>query len=138
MVASELGTIDKQSRRRFLGLAAAAGATVIGVDFFVGATAAAAAPAPPESESEEIESSREDPVEAIAYDDETGFPIFPQDYLPDGYVRSALPCAPTEYIDVPVPDVDMKSVEPMMVVAPPYSLAGAEKSDGFTHDKGSN
>jgi len=90
-------------RRRFLGLAAFAATTVVGVG--IAGSAQAAEPAA---------------AAGVTYDPDTGWPIFDSATPPAGYTRSRLPCAQRQYVDVPDAAVAAASHEPLEVVHRPY------------------
>lgn len=99
-------------RRRFLGLAAFAGTSVIGVGVTAAgpAEANAAAPTSPTSQPEQ---------QLYTIDKDTGWPIFSGAEPPAGYERHYLPCDHGQYVDVPV-EKAIHSLEGVTVIHPPY------------------
>ncbi|HZM82673.1 MAG TPA: hypothetical protein VFC19_43705 [Candidatus Limnocylindrales bacterium] len=102
-----LETVSSMRRRRFLGLAAFAGTSVIGVGV-AGLPAEAAQP---------VSSEPEQQLHTI--DKDTGWPIFSGAQPPEGYERHYLPCDHGQYVDVPVQAVT-HSLEGVTVLHPPY------------------
>lgn len=102
-------------RRKFLGLAAFAGTTVIGVGVVAAAPAAASAP-----------STVEPDKQLHTIDKDTGWPIFGGAQPPEGYERHYLPCDSGQYVDVPVAAVN-HSLDGVTVLHPPYKVSGVEK-----------
>jgi len=108
--------LEPLSRRRFLSFAAYSSTAVVGVGLLgIPAVAASADEQPP---------FRTDP--------ETGYPIFATPVPPKGYVRSALPCASNEYIDVPAAAVKPPPA-PYELIVPPYRLAPVGSQDDHEH-----
>lgn len=100
-------------RRRFLGLAAFAGTSVIGVGVATPA-AASSDPAAPAMEPEQ---------QLHTIDKDTGWPIFSGAQPPKGYERHYLPCDHGQYVDVPVAaaaDAHSNPYTGVTVMHPPY------------------
>lgn len=106
-------------RRRFLGLAAFAGTSVIGVGL-TGVQAEAAAPQPSQPEQQ-----------LYTIDKDTGWPIFSGTTPPAGYERHYLPCDHGQYVDVPV-EKATHSLEGVAVIHPPYKHEDWHRIPGGT------
>jgi hypothetical protein len=112
-----LESVSSMRRRRFLGLAAFAGTSVIGV----GVTGAAAAAASPDST--DPAAAAPEPQQLHTIDKDTGWPIFSGAQPPKGYERHHLPCDPAQYVDVPVAAAAEAHSNPytgVTVLHPPY------------------
>jgi hypothetical protein len=111
-------------RRRFLGLAAFAGTSVIGV----GVAAPAAASAPPTAPTPPAAAPPTAPAPSTI-DKDTGWPVFGGAQPPKGYERRYLPCDRGQYVDVPAGAIT-DSLEDVTVLHPPYTHADWHRIPG--------
>lgn len=102
-------------RRKFLGLAAFAGTTVIGVGFGAAAPAAASAPSTVEPEQQ-----------LHTIDKDTGWPVYSGAQPPKGYVRRHMPCDHGQYVDVPAAAATTHSLDGVTVLYAPYKPGGKQ------------
>jgi hypothetical protein len=96
-----LDRTDLMPRRRFLSFAAFTSSSVV---------ASMAVLRVPEVVSAEAD------AEPDIIGHEYGFPIFAGDSPPEGYVRSHLPCAPAEYVDVPIEEFRSPKEPPVEIL----------------------
>ena len=105
-------------RRRFLGLAAFAGTTVIGVGVAAAPAAASTASTAP--------STVEPEQQLHTIDKDTGWPVYSGAQPPKGYVRRHMPCDHGQYVDVPTAAAATRSLDGVTVLHAPYKPGGKQ------------